>query len=404
MRLTDVVVRNAKPNGNKITRLWDKGGSGLYLEVTPNGRKGWRKKFYYNGREKRISLGIYPNIKLAKARRLSNQAQELLDAGINPSEQRRINKLQGLENNENTFRAVAERWFDSRKIDWSEGYQRKVSQILDQKLFRWIGNTPIKEVTPPKLLEALRHIERQGKLDTAMTTKQIASQVFCYGVAEGWAERDITLDIKGALKAPKTKHRASITEPKEVGKLLLAIDAYEGTEEVCYALRLAPLTFVRPGELRNLEWKEIDWENKVWCIGAEKMKMERDHYVPLSKQSLKILRSCCGITGKYRYAFPNARSPNGERPMSDNALRIALRTMGYTKEQMTPHGFRAMARTLLDEKLRCRPDWIEHQLAHAVKDPLGRAYNRTTHLEDRHKMMQQWADYLDKLKKEAQAG
>lgn len=272
--------------------------------------------------------------------------------------------------------------------------------MLERRLNPWIGKLPIGKITPPMLLKVLRPTEAQGKITTAHTMKQIAGQVFRFAVATGQAERDITFDLRGALTTVQKKHMAAITEPKEVGRLMLAIDSYEGSPEVCCALRLAPHTFVRPGELRKAEWSEVDFDKSLWCIDAEKMKMRSDHIVPLSRQSLKILREIRLLTGNYRYVFPSARSP--KLPMSENAVLVALRTMGYTKEQMTGHGFRVMARTLIDEELGCRPDWIEQQLAHAVKDPLGRAYNRTKHLKERREMMQAWSDFLDKLKLETE--
>ena len=397
MRLTDVAVRNAKPDSLKTRKMYD--GRGLYLLISSKGKKGWRFKYRLAGREKSISFGVYPDVSLKHAREQTDEARELLARGIDPSEQRKIDKLQKAERNKNTFEAVGEAWFNVRKIDWSPGYQIKVSRILKKKLYPWIGRIPIEQITPPKLLNALRHTERQGYYDTAMTAKQIAGEVFRYGVGAGIVERDITPDLRRALKSPQTKHRAAIVEPAEVGKLMLAIDAYKGSPGVCCALRLAPLTFVRPGELRQAEWQEIDWKESTWLIKGDKMKMKEDHIVPLSWQSMEVLRDIHHFTGNHRYVFPSARSR--KRPMSENAVLIALRTMGYTKDQMTGHGFRAMARTLLDEQLGIRVDYIEHQLAHAVKDPLGRAYNRTKHLPQRREMMQKYADYLDKLKAEA---
>lgn len=402
MKLTDTAVRNARPDRTKTRKLFD--GGGLYLEVPPTGRKRWRLKYRFAGRQKCISFGVYPDVKLKYAREQRDEARELLTRGVDPSARRKqvkINESQELKSDQSTFETLAKAWFNSRKVNWSEAYQVKVLYILEKKLYPWIGKTPIVHVTAPKLLEALRRTEEQGKYETAMKAKQIAGEIFRFGVATGQVERDITPDLRGALTSPKTKHRAAITEPKEVGKLMLAIDAYKGSLEVCSALRLAPLTFVRPGELRNAEWTEIDFEEKVWKIDAAKMKMSYDHIVPLSRQSLKILYDIRNTTGKHRYVFPSPRSQ--ERPMSENAILVALRTMGYTKEQMSGHGFRALARTLLDEQLGFRIDWIEQQLAHAVKDPLGRAYNRSTHLEGRCEMMQKWADYLDALKTKANA-
>ena len=399
MKLTDSAVKNAKPNPLKTRKLFD--GRGLYLEITPKGNKGWRLKYRFAGREKRISFGIYPDVSLKYAREQREQARELLARGIDPSEERKKIKLQGIERNKDTFEVLAEAWFNTRKGKWSKVHQVKISRILEKNLYPWIGKTPIRQVTPPKLLKALRKIEEQKKYDTAMTAKQIAGRVFQFAVASNRVERNFVPDLREALTTPKTKHRPAITEPKKVGRLMVAIDTYEGSPQVRYALRLAPLTFTRPGELRHAEWPEIDWQESLWRIDAEKMKMREDHIVPLSHQSLEILREIHRFTGNYRYVFPSARSR--KRPMSDNAMRIALRTMGYTKEQMSPHGFRAMARTLLDEQLGFNVDWIEHQLAHAVKDPLGRAYNRTKHLDGRREMMQKWADYLDRLKAEAAA-
>ena len=399
MKLTNATVKNAKPNPPKIRKLFD--GKGLYLEITPKGNKGWRFKYRFEGREKLISLGVYPDVSLKSARERREEVRELLTKGIDPSEQRKIDKLQRTDSNRNTFQAVAELWFNSQKNKWTKGYQVKVVRMLERRLHPWIGDLPIRKITPPILLKVLRKTEAEGKFTTAHTMKQVAGQVFRFAVATGQAERDITFDLRGALTTAQKKHMAAIIDPKEVGRLMLAIDGYEGSPEVCCALRLAPHVFARPGELRHAEWGEIDFDKSLWCIDAEKMKMRNDHIVPLSRQSLAILRDIRLITGNYRYVFPSARSTT--RPMSENAVLVALRTMGYTKDQMTGHGFRAMARTLIDEELGYRPDWIEQQLAHVVKDPLGRAYNRTKHLKERKEMMQKWSDYLDDLKAKAAA-
>ena len=399
MRLTDSAVKNAKPNPPKTRKLFD--GRGLYLEITPIGNKGWRFKYRFAGREKRISFGIYPDVSLKYAREQMEQARELLARGIDPSQQRKIDKLQRAGSDQNTFEAVAAEWHNARKVKWSKIHQAKVLRMLERNLYPSIGKIPIDQITAPILLEALRKIESEGKYDTAIRAKQTAGQVFRYGVVARQIGSDITPYLKGELTTPKTKHMAAIIEPKEVGKLMLAIEEYKGSLEVCCAIRLAPLTFVRPGELRHAEWFEFDLDEATWIIKGKKMKMREDHEVPLSRQAVKVLRNIQRLTGNYRYVFPGARSR--KRPMSDNAMRVALRTMGYTKEQMTPHGFRAMARTLLDEQLGFNVNWIEHQLAHAVKDANGQAYNRTTHIDGRRKMMQKWADYLDKLKAKAAA-
>ncbi|MCY4054093.1 MAG: integrase arm-type DNA-binding domain-containing protein [Hyphomicrobiales bacterium] len=398
MKLTDSAVRNAKP-GSKTYRLPD--GRGLYLVVPTTGNKRWLFRYRFAGKENAISFRLYPEVSLKDARRQREEARELLIKGIDPNEQRKIDKFQKAESDQNTFEIVSKAWFNSQKNKWTKGYQVKVVRMLERKLHPWIGNLPIRKITPPILLKVLRKTESEGKFTTAHTMKQIAGQVFRFAVATGQAERDITFDLRGALTTAQKKHMAAIIDPKEVGRLMLAIDGYEGSPEVCCALRLAPHVFARPGELRKAEWSEIDFDKSLWCIDAEKMKMRNDHIVPLSRQSLAILREIRLITGNYRYVFPSARSTT--RPMSENAVLVALRTMGYTKDKMTGHGFRAMARTLIDEELGYRPDWIEQQLAHVVKDPLGRAYNRTKHLKERVKMMQKWSNYLDDLKAKAAA-
>ena len=413
MKLTDSAVKNAKPNPPRPPnpdssdppgpppprRLFD--GRGLYLEISWKGKKGWRFKYRFGGREKRISFGIYPDVTLKHAREQMEQAREMLARGIDPSQQRRIAKLQTAGSDQNTFEAVAAEWHNTRKAKWSKIHQTKVLRMLERNLYPSIGKIPIDKITAPILLKALRKIEAEGKYETAMRAKQTAGQVFRYGVLTRQIGSDVTPYLKGELITMRTKHMPAIVEPKEVGKLMLAIEEYKGSLEVCSALRLAPLVFVRPGELRHAEWSEIDLDAATWIIKGDKMKMKNDHEVPLSRQAVKILRDIKKLTGNYRYVFPSARSP--ERPMSNNALRIALRTMGYTKDQIVPHGFRATARTLIDEQLGFNVDWIEHQLAHAVKDANGKAYNRTTHIEGRRKMVQAYANYLDKLKAEAAA-
>ncbi|WP_156493475.1 site-specific integrase, partial [Oleiphilus sp. HI0125] len=267
---------------------------------------------------------------------------------------------------------------------------------IDNYMTPYIGKRPIKEITAPELLAVLRRKESQGYIETANRMKQIAGQIFRYGIATGRAERDPSRDLVGALAKPKEKHLASITKPSEVKVLLNAIDSFQGSKVVEVALKLSPLLFVRPTELRHMEWDELDLDDGLWSIPAEKMKLREPHLVPLCTQAIALLEEIQPLTGRGKYVFPNARGPS--RPLSDNGVRVALRTLGFTNEQMTPHGFRAMARTILDEVLSFRVDWIEHQLAHAVKDSNGRAYNRTTHIDDRKGMMQTWADYLDSLK------
>ncbi len=393
MRLTDTALRNAKPK-EKRYKLFD--GRGLYLEVSPQGGKWWRLKYRFGGKEKRISLGVYPEVSLKDARSRRDDARKLLANNVDPGEHRKAVKRVERAVTEDTFEAVAREWFAKYKPTWVPSHAERIIRRLERDLFPAIGTRPTREINAPELLTALRRIEERGALDTAHRALQNCGQVFRYAIATGRADRNPAADLRGALPPPQGSHFAAITDPKEIGALLRAIDDYEGFYSVRYALKLAPLVFVRPGELRLAEWTEIDLDKAEWNLPAARMKLKEPHLVPLSLQAVEILRELHALTGERQYLFPGGRTHL--RPMSNNALLAALRRMGYTKEEMTPHGFRAMARTVLDEVLGCRPDIIEHQLAHAVKDPLGRAYNRTKHLPERRKMMQEWADYLDKLK------
>jgi integrase len=392
-KLSDVAAKNAAPK-DKPYKLAD--GAGLYLEVMPTGSKYWRLKFRYAGKEKRLALGVYPAVTLKAARKAARDARDGLAAGIDPTETRRQDKLERSVGAANSFRAVALEWYEKEKPHWSESHIKRAGWLLEKNLFPWLGHRPIAEINPPELLTTLRKTESKGTLETAHRAKQIAGQIFRYAVATGRAERDPTPDLKGALATPQGGHHAAIIDPKAVGDLLRAIDGFRGTPAVMAALKLSPLLFCRPGELRHMEWAEIDWEQERWEIPAEKMKLRLPHIVPLCAQALAILRDIQPITGRSKYVFPSARGAS--RPLSENGVRTALRTLGFTNDEMTPHGFRAMARTILDEVLGFRVEWIEHQLAHAVKDANGRAYNRTSHLPQRREMMQAWADYLDILK------
>ena len=393
-KLTEVAVKNAKPD-NKTKKMAD--GGGMYLEVTPTGAKYWRLKYRFAGKEKRLALGVYPDISLKEARKRRQDAKSLLTEGVDPSEQKRQEKLALFQNAENDFRSVAMQWYEKQCPHWSESTVKRTGWLLEKNLIPWLGYRPVAEITPPELLAVLRKTEEQGFLETAHRAKQVAGQVFRYAVASGLAERDVSQDLKGALAKPKKKHFAAITEPKDVGKLLRAMDAYQGTVVVKAAMLLSPLLICRPGELRQLEWSEVNFDEKRIELPVSKMKTrEQAHIIPLATQAEEILRELYLHTGRGKYVFPSQRGAS--RPLSDNGVRTALRAMGYDNETMTPHGFRAMARTILDEVLGFRPDYIEHQLAHAVRDPNGRAYNRTAHLEARRKMMQKWADYLLSLK------
>tara|TARA_R110002072_G_scaffold211501_1_gene369071 strand:+ start:238 stop:1476 length:1239 start_codon:yes stop_codon:yes gene_type:complete len=399
MKLTASQVKNAKPK-DKPYKLSD--GHGMYLLVNPNGTKYWRLKFRHSGKEKVLALGVYPQRSLADARKDREEARTLLDNGVDPSLAKKAKKLAGNEAAANSFEVVSKEWFQTKMCDRSKNHQDRTMRALEKDLFPQIGNLPISEITAPDLLMALRKIEARGAIETAHRAKQTAGQIFRFAIATGRAERDPSADLKGALMNPKKKHLAAITEPKEVGKLLVAMDGFMGTPVVKTALLLSPLLFCRPGELRHMEWAEINWEEKRWELPAEKMKMKQQHVVPLCMQALELLQEIQKLTGRGVYVFPSARGAS--RPLSENGVRTALRTLGYDNDTMTPHGFRAMARTILDEVLGFRVDWIEHQLGHAVKDANGRAYNRTAHLEGRRTMMQGWADYLDSLKSETLAG
>lgn len=392
MPVSEVKIRNAKPK-EKFYKLAD--SEGLYLLVTEKGAKLWRFRYRFDGKEKLLALGKYPHISLLDARQRRDEARRQLAKGIDPGAVRKAQKQASIQETE-TFEVIAREWHTRFNSNWTKGHAETIMSRLERDLFPWIGKRPIAAIKAPELLAVLRRVESRGALESAHRIRTICGQVFRYAVATGRAERDPAADLKGALPQPAEKHMAAITEPIKVAELLRAIDGYQGSFVVKYALQLAPLVFVRPGELRHAEWAEIDFENTQWNIPAGKMKMKEPHLVPLSRQAIEILTELKELTGASRYIFPSGRS--FDRPMSNNAILAALRRMGYTKDEMSAHGFRAMARTMLDEILQIRPDFIEHQLAHAVRDPNGRAYNRTAHLNERIKMMQMWADYLDELR------
>jgi integrase len=407
MPLTDTTIRNAKP-GDKPVKLFDE--RGLFLIVTPSGGKWWRFRYKFDGKEKLLSLGVYPDVPLASrvvkdeetgktrkikgARELRDEARELLAQGVDPGENRKAQKATRQNRAANSFEVVAREWYSKYVSSWSEAHGERIIRRFERDVFPWIGGRPVADVAPSELLSVVRRIESRGALETAHRALANCGQVFRYAVATGRAERDPSGDLRGALPPVKGEHFAAVTEPKQVGQLLRTLDGYEGTFIVACALRLAPLVFVRPGELRKAEWKDINLDVGEWRYTVTKT--GTPHIVPLSTQAVSILRELHSLTGTGRFVFPGARSY--ARPMSDNAILAAMRRLGISKDEMSGHGFRAMARTILDEVLGVRPDLIEHQLAHAVRDPNGRAYNRTAHLPERRKMMQQWADYLDKLK------
>ena len=406
MPLTDTTIRKAKPGRNpaakdgrdkapdptKPFRMAD--GGGLYLEIAPTGGKLWRWKYRHAGKEKRLALGTYPAVGLAEARERHAEGRKLLAAGVDPSEHRKAEKAVSADRAANSFAAVAEELLVQRAKKLAEGSAVRERRLLEKDLAPYIGRVPVADVTAPVLLAALRKIEARGAVETAHRARVLAGQVFRYAIATGRAERNPAADLKGALSQPAGGHFASVTEPAEVAPLLRAMHGYDGTPVAVAALKLAPLVFVRPGELRRARWADIDLDAGEWRFTASKT--GTPHIVPLASQAVEILRELYPLTGRYGYVFPSVRGK--DRPMSENTITAALRRMGFDGDTMTGHGFRAMARTILDEVLGFRPDYIEHQLAHAVRDPNGRAYNRTAHLPERRKMMQAWADYLDVLR------
>jgi integrase len=391
MKLTDTFVRKVKKPGKYPD------GHGAYLLVTDILSKLWRQKYRrFNGVENTLAHGIYPAVPLAEFRKRVAAALELLARGVDPSEYRKVQKAATREQAKNSFEPIGREWYAKYKPTWAESHSSKVIARLENDVFPWLGSRPIAQITAPEILSVLRRIEGRGAVDTAHRALQNISQVIRYAVATGRAVRDPCFDLRGALPPAKHRHYASITEPKKVGALLRAIDAFQGTFVVQCALRLSPLVFVRPGALRRWMWIDIDWEKGEWRHTHKKV----EHIVPLSSQALAILRDLHKLTGVGAHVFPG-RDP--KKCMSDAAVNAALRRMGYdTRTDITGHGFRAMARTLLHEELGFPPEVIEHALAHQVSDALGTAYNRTKFLKQRKEMNQRWADYLDELKAGAQ--
>ena len=398
-------VQNVKP-GEKPQKLFD--GGGLYLLIQPTGGKLWRLKYRIGGKEKLLSLGVYPQVGLKDARDRRDKARQDIAQGIDPSNKRKAEKTSRATLAANSFEVVAREWhLTIHKPKVSEGHAARTLVRLEQDVFPWLGAEPVATITPPKLLEAMRRIESRGAIETAHRALQACGQVFRYAIATGRAERNPAADIQGALQPVIVQHMPAITDPKRVGELLRSIGDYQGQPVTRAALQLAPLVFVRPGELRKAEWAEFDLDEAVWRIPSSRMKRTKvqksagaPHIVPLPRQAVEILKELQPLTGHGQYVFPSLRT--GERPMSDNAVLSALRRMGYPKEEMTGHGFRAMARTILAERLNIDEAVIEAQLAHSVKDSLGRAYNRTEFLEQRRNMLQTWADHLDTLRKGAE--
>ena len=392
MALTDTFIKNAKPNDTGAGVKHTDGG-GMYLLIKSAG-KYWRMGYRFAGKQKTLALGVYPAVSLAKARQRREAARELLAEGIDPSAAKSQEKQARAAAAVNTFEAVAREWLMKTATERMATTQSKITTWLEKDVIPYIGKMPIADVGPRDVLAALRKMEARGALDSVQRVKQICGQVFRYAVATGSAERDVTQDLKGALAKATPGNFAAITEPIKAGELMRSIFDYSGHHCTVAALKLSPLLFVRPGELRTAQWTEIDLDAAEWRIPGIKMKMKTDHIVPLCTQAVAILIDLQAITGHGKFVFPSIRT--GERPMSENTINAALRGMGYAADVHSAHGFRAMARTIMDEVLGERVDLIEHQLAHAVKDPNGRAYNRTAHLPARRLMMQRWGDYLDK--------
>lgn len=399
--LTDVAVRNAKP-GPKPYKLGD--SHGLFLLVQPTGGKLWRLKYRVDGREKKLAIGTYPEISLGEARRWRDEAREAMAAGKDPAREKQRDKVRAKLDAENTFAAITSEFCEKRKRDgqraWAPATAKRCEYLLSI-LCGSIGNMPIAEIEPADVLVAVRRIEGKGKLESARRTLQLAGSVFRYAVATARLKSDPTRDLKGALTSPTVTHYGAVIDPVGVGELLRSIDGYEGQSITKFAMQLAPHVFVRPGELRHAEWSEIDLEGALWTIPAGKTKMRKEHVVPLSRQAIAILKSVQPLTGPSGYAFPSVRTRR--RPMSDNTINAGLRRLGYATDEMTAHGFRAMASTLLNESGKWNPDAIERALAHGDTDKVRAAYHRGAHWKERVAMAQWWSDYLDDLRNGAKS-
>jgi integrase len=395
-KLTELAIKKAKPT-DKLGRMSD--GGGMYLLIHTNGGKYWRMDYRLAGKRKTLAIGVYPDIGLADARERREQARKLIANCVDPVGVKHAQAASIVANTENSFEVIAREWFVRHAPNWKENHSSKIIARLEKDVFPWIGNRPIADIAAPALLAAIRKIEARGALETAHRALACCGQVFRYAVATGRAERDPTGDLRGALPpVKKEKHFAAITDPKKVGELLRDIEGYQGSYIVKGAFKLSPLLFVRPGELRKMEWTELDLDKSEWIIPADKMKMGVTHIVPLAKQAVAVLREMLPLTGRSRYVFHGER--DHDRPMSDNAIRSALRRMGWANDEMTPHGFRAMASTILDN-MGYKQEWLERQLAHEEPNKIKAAYKREAwrmYLPERTAMMQAWADYLDKLK------
>jgi integrase len=390
MKLTATAVKNAKPGRHSD-------GEGMYLLVTEAGQKYWRFDYRFLGKYKTLALGVFPDTTLAMARSKRAEARTLLASDQDPSVAKRKAKAAAKQKNDNTFLSVAEKWLETTASQRKANTDAKLKSWLSRDVMPQLGQQPISKIKTTDILVALRKMEARGVYDSVLRVKQIISRIMKFAVREGLVERDPTYELQGpdTFKSKPTKHHAAITNPQAFGGLLRAIAGYEGHFVIKAALQISPIVFVRPGELRAMEWAEVDLEKATWSIPGHRMKMSNDHIVPLSTQAVDLLKQLRAITGDSKIVFPSIKGEG--RPISENTLNAALNAIGYDGTLHRAHGFRATARTMLDEQLGYPAHLIEHQLAHAVKDVNGRAYNRTSHLPERRAMMQCWSDYLDKL-------
>ncbi|CAE6692379.1 tyrosine-type recombinase/integrase [Paraburkholderia nemoris] len=400
MPLSDAEIRRSVPR-DKTYKLAD--GGGMYLEVRPNGSRYWRLKYRHSGKEKLLALGVYPTVTLKDAREKREAAKKKLANGVDPGEARKAEKRSAATNAENSFEAVAREWHTKFTVDQSESHAKRNLRRLEVHVFPYIGGRAISLIEPPETLEVLQRIEKKGTIETAHRVRSLIGQVMRYAIATGRAQRDVSADLRGAIRPASTKHHAAVTTADRIGELLRAIYGYTGTAVVTAALKLAPVVFQRPGEIRHAEWVEFDFACKMWTIPPGRMKRRKEgkvngaaHLVPLSTQAVEILQDIQLLTGRGRYVFPSARG--NKRPMSDMALSAAFKRMGIDAETAVPHGWRATARTVAVEVLKMPAEIVEMQLAHEVRDSLGRAYNRTQWLDERRDLMQRWADYLDTVR------
>ena len=392
-KLFATTVTSARPREREY-KLTD--GAGLYLLVKPNGRKLWRLNYAYLGKQRTLSFGAWPDVGLADARERRDEARKLIAAGLDPSHEAKLAEARAMLSEENSFKLVAEEWVAKQEREGMAEITLSKIRWLLAKAYPRIGNRPVAKITAQEVLAVLRSIEATGRYESARRMRSVLSRVFRYAIATTRAEIDPARDLRGALTVPKAKHLAAITTPKGAGELMRAIEGYTGHAITLFGLRLSAHLFVRPGELRQAEWSEFDFDRSVWNIPEQKMKMRRPHRVPLSTQVTALFEQLWELTGTGRYCFPSFRSPR--RPMSENTVNAALRALGYGQEEMTAHGFRAMAATLLNETGKFNPDAIERQLAHMETNAIRRAYTRGEYWDERVRMMQYWSDQLDEMR------